>query len=252
MFLLKALIKPFFLPPTLILILCGTGLIFVLLRKRKKLGKCLLLGGMVLYYLLSIQPVSDFLISPLENKYPPLNVAKITDLGYVVILASPAIQEEYSDLNILTTSSSERLMEAIRLYFVLEEPSLLFSGGGGNPFLKPTFTKPLTTFLSAVGVKLSKVCYEIESRDTFENALNTKDIIGEQRFLLVTSAYHMPRAMDIFKKLNMEPVPAPCDYQGKQRFTPLSFLPNAENFVKSTRTINEYLGIVWYRIRGRL
>jgi len=252
MFLFKTLVKPLFLPPTLILILCATGLIFLLLRKREKVGKSLLSGGVALYYLLSIQPTADFLISPLEDKYPPFNVTKVTDIGYIVVLTNPAVQKDYSDLNIFGTSSSERVIEAMRLYFLLEEPRLLFSGGGGNPFLKTTFTKPLSSFLSAVGVKREKVRYEIEARDTFENALNTKEIIGGERFLLVTSAYHMPRAMAIFRKLNMDPVPAPCDYRGKHRNTPLSFFPNAGNLEKSTRAINEYLGIIWYRMSGRL
>jgi len=252
MFLLKKLIKPFFLPPTFILLLLGIGALFIILGKRKRLGKYFLLSGIIFYYLFSIEPVADLLIAPLESRYPPLNIAEAMDARYIVTLAGAAVNNDRSESNTSEISHSERFIEAIRLYFLMDEPKIVFSGGSGNPFFGVKSTEYLMDFLGKLGVKKDKVRFEIESRDTYENGVKVKRLIGNQKFIFVTSASHMPRAIAVSKKLDMKPIPAPCDYQAIGVYTPLSFFPKAENLQKSTRAINEYLGIIWYKLRGRL
>ena len=252
MFLLKKLIKPFFLPSTFILLVLGIGALFIILSKRKRLGKYFLLAGTIFYYLFSIEPVSDLLITPLENRYPPLNIAEAMDAKYIVALAGANINNERSGSSKPQTLHSERFMEAVSLYFLMDEPKIVFSGGSGNPFFGVKSTEQLIDFLTKLGIKKDKVRFEIESRDTYENGVEVKRLIGDQKFIFVTSADHMPRAMAVFKKLNMKPIPAPCDYQAGRSYTLLSFFPSGGNLEISTRAINEYLGIIWYRLRGRI
>jgi len=252
MFLLKKLIKPFFLPPTFILLVLGTGALFIILGKRKRLGKYLILSGIIFYYLFSIEPFADLLIGPLENRYPPLNIAEAMDARYIVALVGLGINNDHSDSNKFQALQSERFMEAIRLNFLMDEPKIVFSGGSGNPFLGVKSTDYLMDLLAKLGIKKDKVRFDIESRDTYENALEVKQVLGEQRFILVTSADHMPRAIAVFRRLGMKPIPAPCDFQAGEVYTPLSFFPSPGSLEKSTRAINEYLGIIWYKLRGRL
>jgi len=252
MFLLKKLIKPFFLPPTFILLLLGIGALFIFLGKRKRLGKYFVLSGIIFYYLFSIEPIADLIIAPLENRYPPLNIAEAMDTRYIVALAGADINNDRSDSNKSQILHSERFTEAIRLYFLMDEPKIVFSGGSGNPFLGVKSTEYLIDFLTKLGIKKDKVRFEIESRDTYENGVEVKRVVGDQKFVFVTSADHMPRAMAVLKKLGMKPIPAPCNYKAKRVYTPLSFFPSAGSLGKSTRAINEYLGIIWYKLRGRL
>ena len=134
----------------------------------------------------------------------------------------------------------------------MDEPKIVFSGGSGNPFFGVKSTEHLIDFLTRLGIKKDKVRFEIESRDTYENGVEVKRLIGDQKFIFVTSASHMPRAIAVFKRLGMKPVPAPCDYQASRVYTPLSFFPSPGSLEKSTRAINEYVGIIWYKIRGRV
>ena len=253
MFLLKKLIKLFFMPPTVILMLLVVGFIFVILGKRKKIGKYLLLGGVILYYFLSIAPTRYLLTAPLEAKYSPLNITEAKKTNYIVVLAgADSIHEAYPLTSSLGSAASNRLMEAIRLYHRMNQPRIVLSGGSGNPFRKVDTSGHMKDLLTSIGIPEEKLEFEISSRDTYENALETKGIVGSQRFILVTSANNMPRAMAVFKKLNMKPIPAPCDYQAGRSYTLLSFFPSGGNLEISTRAINEYLGIIWYRLRGRI
>jgi uncharacterized SAM-binding protein YcdF (DUF218 family) len=103
------------------------------------------------------------------------------------------------------------------------------------------------------------------SLNTYENAVNVKQILtqrGINRVLLVTSAAHMPRSLQIFQKQGVDAIPAPTDFLVTQQelqepqSTPqgriLSGLPEAENLQRFTRALKEYIGILIYRLRGWL
>jgi len=68
--------------------------------------------------------------------------------------------------------------------------------------------------------------------------------------LLITSAYHMPRAIKTFQKAGLSPIALPTDYQYENFYTILSFLPQAENLKKSNLAFHEYFGILFYRLFG--
>jgi uncharacterized SAM-binding protein YcdF (DUF218 family) len=91
---------------------------------------------------------------------------------------------------------------------------------------------------------------EGNSRDTYENALESQKILakhGWKRYLLVTSAMHMPRSMLVFSKLVPEPIPAPGDFTlGKFELTPFDLFPNEAVAPKLFASIHEYAGIVNY------
>jgi len=72
----------------------------------------------------------------------------------------------------------------------------------------------------------------------------------------VTSAFHMPRAVALFRKVGLRPVPAPADYEIKRSretgITPETFQPHADNFKRTEKAAYEYLGLVWARLRGAI
>ncbi len=249
LFFLKKFFQAFFLPPALIYILLFISLIFILMKK--KFGKRLLVFTLVLFYLLSIMPVSNLLLKTLENKYPPLLVPPKT-VKYIVVLGGGSLNRDTQlpSTSRLHPSSTARLLEGIRLFNQLDEAVLITSGGNS----KATPIEGLTCYQMKelavlLGVEREKIMLLCETRDTYDEAKNVQQVLGDQPFLLVTSAFHMPRAMFFLKKIGLNPIPAPSDYKGQSKynyfFSPL--LPASGFFSDSSSVLREYVGLIFYR-----
>ncbi|MDZ7696574.1 MAG: ElyC/SanA/YdcF family protein [Deltaproteobacteria bacterium] len=105
------------------------------------------------------------------------------------------------------------------------------------------------------GVRSEDMVIETQSRDTEDHAVFVKEIVGDDRFVLVTSASHMPRAMGLFRAQGLEPIAAPTEYMVKKReggLRPGDFFPSAGALEKAERAIHEYLGLLWSKIRGQI
>ena len=119
---------------------------------------------------------------------------------------------------------------------------------GTDPLL-PTSEEALGVkrFFVSRGLEEENIIIEGQSRNTWENIRNVKEIVEEEPFFLVTSAYHMERAKREFEKVEANPIPAPTDFKIKtERYTALDFFPDARNLRNSDLAIHEYLGILWY------
>ncbi len=121
----------------------------------------------------------------------------------------------------------------------------------------------MSELIETMGVPKTVILQDPISRNTHENAVNTKQIMDSQgikRILLVTSAMHMPRSLMIFKKVGVEAIPAPTDFLSSQQNIQemsnttegkiLNALPEAERLRNTTRALKEYVGIFFYRLRG--
>ena len=144
-------------------------------------------------------------------------------------------------------SMFHRLDEAWRLYRLRPKP-IVVSGGHVNPFDPSRYENQMATdYLVRWGVPQSDVLSEGKSRDTFESAVEVEKILRQKRwkrYLLVTSAFHMPRSMLVFKSKAPEPIPAPGDYSlGK--FKP-SLSPSQAAAQGIVTSLSEYIGLVNY------
>jgi len=249
MFFLKKLIQALFLPASFIFFLLVIALVMIVLRK--KLGKILLFFTIAIYYLLSITPVSHSLLRGLENRYT-IVVATPDYLQYVVVLGG-------SDLNSLSglpptsrlgPSSLARITEGIQLFNQLEGGYLVTSGGRMSPRGRSgSSCVQMKNLAVSLGVDEKRIIPACNSRDTYEEAREIKKILKEEPFLLVTSGYHMRRAMYIFEKLDMNPLAAPCEMkaQSKGKYTFRDFIPAFWVLENSSLAINEYAGLFFYR-----
>jgi uncharacterized SAM-binding protein YcdF (DUF218 family) len=108
----------------------------------------------------------------------------------------------------------------------------------------------------AFGVDQQNLILESVSKDTEEEARLIQKMVGNNLFVLVTSASHMPRSMALFKKLGMQPIPAPTDYGVKERqgqeVIPYAFFPGVDELQKAETAVYEYLGLAWAKLRGRI
>lgn len=248
MFVLKQLLKELLLPPVPWLLM----LLAVLIFWRRSWARRLLALTFLVIFILHSGPVNYFLRYPLESRYPPLiDPERAGNYDAIVVLTGGSVAAEgLIPFPSVDERMFRRLDEAWRLYRLRPKP-IIVSGGHVNPFTPAKDENRIAReFLIRWGVPEKHVIGESESRDTFENALESGKILaqrGWKRYLLVTSALHMPRSMLVFSRLAGEPVPAPGDFSlGKFELSPFDFFPNESVAPKMFATLHEYVGLLNY------
>jgi uncharacterized SAM-binding protein YcdF (DUF218 family) len=248
MFVLKQFLKQLLLPPTPWLLM----LLAVLIFWRRPWARKLCLITFLLILALHSGPVNYALRYPLESRYPPLlEPKKAGSYDAIIVLTGGIIPAGgLIPLASIDEFMFRRLDEAWRLYRIQPKP-IIVSGGHVNPFTADkNENKIARDYLIRWGVPKNDVIGEDRSRDTFESAVEVQKLInntGWKRYLLVTSAVHMPRSMLVFTARAPEPIPAPGDFSLNEfQLTPLDFLPNEHVARKLFITIHEYLGLANY------
>ena len=158
------------------------------------------------------------------------------------------------------TESGTRILYAAKLYREGRAPLLILSGGG---FSGAPEAAAMAEVLRFVGIPDSAIVQETDSLNTYENAVNVRQILAVRKIrlvLLVTSAMHMPRAMMIFKHEGIDAVAAPADFIATERRMEetrngpkaiiINLLPDAESLEWTSRALKEYLGLAAYRLAG--
>lgn len=248
MFVLKKLITPFLLPPGIfIVIFIGSGVRYVYRKKFRPGIFLLILAGIM--WTVTLSPVSHALMKGLEKNFK-LN----TDIrGDVIILLGGGVNDGAPDFDAVGTLSEEalaRLVAAVRLQKKLRIP-VIASGGAAYDHIKNSEAKIARRFMIDLGVPSDQIILEDRSRDTFENAVNSGAICRQQGFqkpILVTSAFHMKRALLNFEKagINVNPFPANFRTWENRRYGWADFLPG--EFEDTQIAVKEYLGLIYTRL----
>jgi uncharacterized SAM-binding protein YcdF (DUF218 family) len=236
----------------LALFFVGTVLLFT---RFKRAGRRVLTFGAAMLLVVGIFPIGDWLTERLENRFPanpklPDKVAGIIVLGGTINQYLTASREQPS-----LTGGGERLTEFLYLAKRYPDAKLIFTGGSGSLF-QQTFkeAEAAKIFFDRMGLPKNRVLYESRSRNTFENASFSRDIVQDYengQWVLITSAIHMPRAVGVFRKTGWNIVPFPVDYHtdGYNRFQ-LGFQPIG-GLASLDRGVRELIGLIAYRILGR-
>ncbi|HOG17778.1 MAG TPA: ElyC/SanA/YdcF family protein [Syntrophales bacterium] len=261
-FALKKIVSPFFLPFAWCIAFILLGIGFLFFGKRKRLGLLLALSATLILYALSTPFVSSHLLRPLESLYPPLKISSPasarTDIDpsrirWIVVLGGGHVWDtEVPMTSRVSRETMIRLMEAVRLFRNLPGSRLLLSGG---TYLEEESDAEVMAILAeAMGVPRQILLLEKDSKDTFAQARLIRPIVRSDPFILVTSASHMPRSMAVFRKSGMNPVAAPTDFRILRTKSPFhtKFLPAAAHLRNSEGAVYEYLGLVWYRLTGKI
>ncbi len=260
MFTVLKLIKPFFLPPTLVLVGLAAALILAV-RKRRKWTVRVLAVTLLGYYLFSIEPTAYYLGRSLERAIPE-PAGEGEPVAVLVLAGGFRRAGNGRPFSELSGPSWRRLWRGIEIYRELEGAvPILFAGGSGDPFdPEPGQARLARGYALAMGIPPEDFWSEEESRDTYENLREARAILDREfpgrerhRVILVTSAIHMLRSVLAARKAGLDPVPAPADYEyTSPAGSPLAFFPDPRAFLFSTRCLHEWLGIAAYRLRGRL
>lgn len=240
-------------PLNLIVLLILAGPLFNALRWRR-LGALAWQTGLALLVTATVLPVGQMLLIPIENRFAPLTALPERVDGIVVLggAASPDLTEARGSVALL--SGAERLTEAVRLANHYPEARVVFSGGSSD-VVGPGRPEADTArrFFAEQGLAAERVIFETGSRNTWENALNTLERVRPapgERWLLVTSAFHMPRSVGIFRRVGWEVVPYPVDFrtEGQLSVRGFDFLDRMDEL---DLAIKEWVGLIAYYAMDR-
>jgi uncharacterized SAM-binding protein YcdF (DUF218 family) len=251
MFLISKTLGVFLIPPGILIFLLLT-LIFFLIKKKIRISLILSITTLILLYFFSTEVGKNVVLSPLENGYPfpkEINCQEIVVLGGGVIPHSPDENNRAS----VDPKVAKRLYTAFKLWKRIKKPILV---SGGSVFRNSeSEASAMKRFLVELGIPEDEIIEEKKSRNTLENALFTREILeteGIDKICLVTSAFHMPRSVLIFKTAGFKVIPVPSDYRiFRTPYSWYSFLPAPSYLRDSMFGIREYVGILYFELIQR-
>lgn len=231
-FTLKKILSAFLMPLPIGLLLLLLGLIYLYVSSYKK-AKFYLSIGFLWIFIVSYSPFANNFLSPLEDKFS--KIENIERVNYILLLGG---------------DFKGRSFEAIKLYYQMNNVKIITSGYPGS-YKTVSEAEISAEKLKQMGIPTEDIIMQIEPKDTQEEAVYVKKIVGNEPFILVTAAYHMPRAMGIFKKNGLNPIAAPTNYLAKKKTSLLS-LPSSRNIQRTEIAWHEYLGMTWYWLKSFL
>jgi uncharacterized SAM-binding protein YcdF (DUF218 family) len=229
---------------------------------RRRWYSAALSGALLLLWLGGSRWVAVSLVGSLESQYPGL--ADPAAAPAIVVLGGGTFPAVPPRPTVELGGAGDRLIEAARLYRAGKAPRIVASAGrvrwSAN---QAPESADMAEVLEFLGVPREAILEESRSRNTFENAVETRRLLapqGIQRVLLVTSALHMPRAVALFRCAGFDVVPVPTDFwvsdedrsgfgDGSVEGVLLGVLPDAENLANTTRALKEYLGLALSHLR---
>jgi len=261
MFIFKKIISSFLMPVPLSLLISLIGLILLWFTKRQRTGKIFVSVGIFLMLLLSYNAASNQLLRTLENRYDPDNIQLENNISsedmppikFIVVLGGGhTLDSKLPITSQLSEDSMARLIEGIRLYRKYSNVKLILSGGTGFDPIPNAHV--MANLAKELGVNEDNIIMESKSKDTIDEANFIKPIVNNDQFILVTSASHMPRSIAMFKKLGMNPIPAPTGHKvkGKQTIISYPFFLSSIYLLKAEIAFHEYLGMLWAKLRGQI
>ena len=244
----------FFAAPSALLIL---GALAGAAFSARRGGQLLALGCLAVLLVIGVAPAGALLIAPLENRFPQPPASLPPPYGVVVL--GGAIDDDITRARGQATfdEGAERLTEAAILARRFPSARIVYSGGSNSLLDRPSSeAEDARRLLVAMGVDSERITLETHSRNTDENARFTAALVhpeSGQTWLVVTSAYHMPRAMGLFRKAGFAAIADPVDYrtEGGWRDWRLNVnLPHG--LALFDLAAHEWVGLLAYRLSGRI
>lgn len=250
LFILKKFIGGLLLPLPFLLLVMGAALGLLWFTRWQKSAKALLSVSWLVLLLISLQPVADKMLKPIENTYPTWRGGEL--VSYVVVLGGGYTwNPEWAPSSNLINNSLPRLAEGVRLWQANPGAKMIFTGARAMTNSVST-AEAGARVAESLGVPRSQIITLDEPKDTEEEAQAVAKAIGQQPFLLVTSASHLPRAMIFFRNAGLHPIPAPANQLAID--SPLNpwerIIPSPIWLMHSDRVGYETLGRIWQWLKG--
>ena len=242
--------------PTNLLIGLGLAGAILLVTRFSRLGRRLLIASIVLLAICGFSPLGDLVLYPLEQRFPPWDAARGAPDG-IVVLGGPIDADLSAAHGVpVVSGGADRLIAAAALAQRYPNARIIYSGGSANLLSNGAKEADYATSLfESLGIPKARLIMERRSRNTQENAEFSKAMAAPkpgERWLLVTSAYHMPRSVGLFRKAGFTVEPYPVDW----RVGTSADLLGLHNFSIDGLAavdigVREWLGLAAYRLTGK-
>lgn len=255
-FIVSKIFESLFAPLQFALLLSTLG-VLLLFTRYSRYGRACVAVGVGALLLMTLSPLGAFLAAPLENRFPAPPEDMPAPDGIIVL--GGAIDEmlsERRDRPVLIDSAAERLIAPLALKQKFPQARIIFTGGSGA-LSGSSYTEAdgVRRFWRDTGFVSNNILFEERARNTFENAVYARDLAQPkpgERWLLVTSAMHMPRSVGIFRKAGFPVVAYPVDFRtdgDPSVFTPPRFPTRAIGVMQFA--VHEWLGLAVYWLTGK-
>jgi uncharacterized SAM-binding protein YcdF (DUF218 family) len=256
---LKELIPQVLAPYSIGLVLLIFGSVLLWLRRKQLLAKILVSIGTLVLLFFGDGILWQSVLPPLEGRNESFETAKASvastdsSLKWVVVLAGGYRDGERLPVpDQLGQETLVRLIEGIAIHRQLPESKLVLSGGSGDASRPEAVVMADVARVLAIDSK--DLILETGSHNTEDQARLIRPIVGKDRFVLVTSGFHMPRAIALFRGQGLDPIPAPTGLPltGWDRLEFHYLYPDAMQLVEAQKNFREYMSFAWLKLRGRI
>ena len=234
-------------PSNLAMLALIIGMVALFFERFRSLAKASIIFAGAVLLIFSTGTVASLLLSPLEYRYPFVkDPADYPETKKIVVLTGYAADYPLVPLSSKVNSASAfRVLEAQRLFLFCQHCEIIISGN------MPA-TALMKELLVLMGIPDEKIKEDRASAHTDVSAKTLGQWFDGETFYLVTSAGHMPRAMGVFKKQGMTPIPAPTDYQLPKEASKAGMHLSPQHLYWSNLAVREYAGLAWYKLSGKI
>ncbi len=245
-------------PSTLILLALGLSIICLMHDRWRRWGLRLAITSFVALGAAGFLPIGNWLIMPLENRFANVPLPKAgEDVKGVIILGG--FEDGWVTAGrpgLALNEAAERLTEGVRIAMRWPNAKVVFTGGVGGILARGLdAAKPIGMYLANAGIEPGRIILEKHARNTYQNATLTKELLkpapGEV-WVLVTSAYHMPRSIGVYRKAGFNITAAPVDFRTRDhRDVYRLFERVSAGLERTDLAVREWIGLLAYWLMGR-
>jgi uncharacterized SAM-binding protein YcdF (DUF218 family) len=239
-------------PSNALIALLAAGLLLISVN-RKSAGRAMVIFAGVSLCVVAVLPVGSWLLATLETRFPANQAIAFPITGVIILGGAVSDRVSADGYHPQPNEAADRLFVTAELEHRFPSAEVVVSGGPIDRRTGRSEADAVAHYLETLGVPAGRIVLERRSKDTFENAQFSADLVHPrpgQRWLLVTSAFHMPRAIASFRRAGFWAQAAPADWRTSADWWRVSWSA-ATNLKMFDTAAREYLALVTYWLRGR-
>lgn len=256
MFFALSKILGFFASPSNLFITVGIVGLVLLCTRHIRLASWLIVTSVVLIAIAGLSPLGNALILPLEQRFPPWDPSHGPPNGIVMLGGAVSPDVSAARGSVALNEAAERLTATAELARRYPDARIIISGGSNALMFEEEIEAVYAVRqLEALGVAHDRITAEEQSRNTIENAVFSRLVANPkpgERWLLVTSAHHMPRAIAAFRAAGFPVEAYPVDWRTRGPAELMWLFPTVGDGLRRTDTaVHEWVGLIAYRLAGK-
>lgn len=240
-------------PSNLLCVLLVVGIILIW-QGRKKSGLSILTGCVTLYMLVMFGPLTNWLMVPLEKRFSAYtnDISRGPYSGIIILAGAERLKYGTRSNQVTLNGAAERLIEAAKLARLFPDLPIIYCGGSKIDGML-TEVEIARKFFTEAGINLTRIRFDNKSYNTYTNAIEAKILIKPDeigKWLLVTSAFHMPRSVGAYRTAGVNIQPYPVDYRTELHIPLFNSIDAGRNFYELDFAVHEWVGLLAYYISG--